>query len=328
MNEAFDAMLTDGLIEDRGENETESSFYMTEKGLQAQPSVEHPDPDVIRQEISKAVNFIEVEDLYTLRGDLMRELMTLRNEASASRERYSMFNFEDSILFQEMKEQLKFLREELKKQRVEGRFEPVRWGLHDKQQSPEKSFEPVKSGKSTRNRSLPSTSIPIQNRFSALSYETEENQSSNNNNNDEFQTTSQNKERQRSVIAQSVTSNKGSDKQQTNSIINTGKSSNNSDKGKPKVTILGDSIVKHVKGRKIPHSLKNQQRITVKSFPGATTQDYAIPTKKRKPGMIILHVGTNDLKSGQTPCEIAGKIDKLAKDLNLWQEMTRRKRMI
>eukprot|EP00112_Aurelia_sp_Birch-Aquarium-sp1_P009797 Seg2127.1 transcript_id=Seg2127.1/GoldUCD/mRNA.D3Y31 product="hypothetical protein" protein_id=Seg2127.1/GoldUCD/D3Y31 len=86
-------------------------------------------------------------------------------------------------------------------QSVEGRFEPVQWGLHDKQQSPENSFEPVKSGKSTRNRSLPSTAIPFQNRFSALSYETEENQSSNNDNNDEFQTTSQNKERQRSVIA-------------------------------------------------------------------------------------------------------------------------------
>ena len=31
--------------------------------------------------------------------------------------------------------------------------------------------------------------------------------------------------------------------------------------------------------------------------------------------MLILHVGTNDFKSGQTPCEIAGKTHKLAKNL-------------
>ena len=42
---------------------------------------------------------------------------------------------------------------------------------------------------------------------------------------------------------------------------------------------------------------------------------YAITAKKRKLGMIILYVVTNDLKSGRTPCEIAGKINNLAKNL-------------
>ena len=58
----------------------------------------------------------------------------------------------------------------------------------------------------------------------------------------------------------------------------------------------------------------------MKSFPGATMEDmnhYAIPMKKRKPGMLLLHAGTNDLKSRQTPYVIAEKIHKLANNLKV-----------
>ena len=41
MNETFKVMVNDGLIKDKGESETESSLFMTEKGLQAQPTIEH-----------------------------------------------------------------------------------------------------------------------------------------------------------------------------------------------------------------------------------------------------------------------------------------------
>ena len=61
------------------------------------------------------------------------------------------------------------------------------------QQSPEKSFQPVKNGKSTRNRSLTSSATPVQNKFSILLHETEQNQSSYNKNNEGFQTVSKNK---------------------------------------------------------------------------------------------------------------------------------------
>ena len=263
-----------------------------------------------------------------------------RNEDSASKElRFSKVNCEDSILSHEMKEQLSFLRGELKSknevinillkdrigdedlreamprspfqtlvvapersgcqlidERVKQRTEQTQRDLHSTQKSP------AKSRGSTRNRSLPNTAIPVQNSFSLLSSETEENQSSNSKG---FQEASQNTERPL---------NKEPKKKQTRGI----NTSNNSDKWKSNVTILGDSIVKHVEGRRIQHSLKSQQRITVKSFPGATTEDmnhYAIPTMKKKPRMLILHVGTNDLKSGQTPCEIARKIHKLAENL-------------
>ena len=132
-------------------------------------------------------------------------------------------------MFNEMKEQLSFLRDELKSkievinillkdrigdkylrkampissfqtpvvapersecqlmnERVEQRNEQTQWELHSIQKSP------AKSRGSTRNRSLPTTAIPVQNRFSLLSSETEDNQTSNDK---RFETASQNKER-------------------------------------------------------------------------------------------------------------------------------------
>ena len=55
-------------------------------------------------------------------------------------------------------------------------------------------------------------------------------------------------------------------------------------------------------------------------MPGATTQDmndYIKPTIARKPGMIILHTGTNDLKSNQNPSDIANEIINLAKNIKI-----------
>ena len=63
------------------------------------------------------------------------------------------------------------------------------------------------------------------------------------------------------------------------------------------VSIIGDSIVKHLDGKK----LSNKQRhVYVKSFPGATSDDfidYCKPIAKRTPDIMVVHVGTNDLKS-------------------------------
>ena len=58
-----------------------------------------------------------------------------------------------------------------------------------------------------------------------------------------------------------------------------------------------------------------QQKIVLKSFPGANTEDmweYIKPTIKRKPDNVILHVGTNDLKKDVTVEEVAENIIKLA----------------
>ena len=88
---------------------------------------------------------------------------------------------------------------------------------------------------------------------------------------------------------------------------------------KKTVVIVGDSIVRHVPSCSLNQSLKEYFSI-VKSFPGATTQDmkdYIKPTIARKPDMVILHTGTNDLKSNQNPSDIANEIISLAKNIKI-----------
>ena len=80
------------------------------------------------------------------------------------------------------------------------------------------------------------------------------------------------------------------------------------------VVILGDSIVKNVNGRQLSKSLSNE-KVSVKSFPGATTKQmstYVKPTLEEKPDTIILHMGTNDLRSEDEPDKIANYIVDVA----------------
>ena len=81
------------------------------------------------------------------------------------------------------------------------------------------------------------------------------------------------------------------------------------------MTILGDSCVKDFKAYEMKKCIKLCERIFVKTFPGATTKcmiDYAKPTMKHEPDFVILHTGTNDLKSTNSPEEISDEIIKLA----------------
>ena len=54
-----------------------------------------------------------------------------------------------------------------------------------------------------------------------------------------------------------------------------------------------------------------KRRVTVGSFPGATTADmkhYLQPSVEAKPKAILLHVGTNDLKNSLSARNVAEKI--------------------
>lgn len=73
---------------------------------------------------------------------------------------------------------------------------------------------------------------------------------------------------------------------------------------KPVTVIAGDSIIQRLPGWK----LSKLQKVVVKSFSGATVQDmedYIKPITKNEPDNIILHIGTNNLKSQETPRQIA-----------------------
>lgn len=79
--------------------------------------------------------------------------------------------------------------------------------------------------------------------------------------------------------------------------------------------IIGDSMLKDIKGWQLNKSL-NKDFVVVKSFSGATTdcmEHYVKPTLTMQPNNIILHVGTNDLKSEATASKIAKKIFNIAK---------------
>ena len=61
------------------------------------------------------------------------------------------------------------------------------------------------------------------------------------------------------------------------------------------------------------------EKIYVKSFSGATTDDmnsHVIPTMKRNPKKVILHRGTNDIRSQATPENIAKEVMELAVSLS------------
>ena len=73
--------------------------------------------------------------------------------------------------------------------------------------------------------------------------------------------------------------------------------------------IIGDSIIKGLRRDLLSRAAK--RRVTVRSFPGATTTDmkhYLQLCVELNPKMIILHTGTNDLKSSTSPREVAEKI--------------------
>ena len=85
-------------------------------------------------------------------------------------------------------------------------------------------------------------------------------------------------------------------------------------KRKPKIFLVGDSMVRDIKG----WLLSRNKTVKVRGFPGSTTEDmesFLIPLLKRKPDQILLHVGTNDLKS-YSPQQVADKILDLTKLVN------------
>ena len=74
-------------------------------------------------------------------------------------------------------------------------------------------------------------------------------------------------------------------------------------------------MLKDVKPFKMRKSLQNKEKLYVKTFRGATTEemkDYVRPSLKYNPDLIILHTGTNDLRSKLQPSQIADDIMKLA----------------
>ena len=100
------------------------------------------------------------------------------------------------------------------------------------------------------------------------------------------------------------------------SVKRKGKSKHNNNKNG--IYIIGDSMLRPIKGIDLKKEAKSKTPIYVKCFPGARTDcmhSYSWPTMKRNPSCVILHVGTNDLQSDNTALEIANEIINLGKKL-------------
>ena len=84
--------------------------------------------------------------------------------------------------------------------------------------------------------------------------------------------------------------------------------------------IIGDSMVKNLKSYKLTNSLNSKERVVVRTFPGATVSDINVNAKQLldeiNPQRIIIHVGTNDLKTSKSPNEIGESIINMVSDFN------------
>ena len=83
---------------------------------------------------------------------------------------------------------------------------------------------------------------------------------------------------------------------------------------KKSIIIAGDSIVKHLQGRK----MTKQHNVRVNSFPGATVEDmkdYVKPLLRRKCDKFIVHAGTNSLHIFEER-EVAEQIVDLAQEIS------------
>ena len=84
-------------------------------------------------------------------------------------------------------------------------------------------------------------------------------------------------------------------------------------------TILGDSTIKSVKPKMVKEKLPAGEKVYVKSFSGATVSNmyhYSKPSLDYEPDLVIMHVGTNDLRTDKNPKEIANEIIKLTKSIS------------
>ena len=84
-------------------------------------------------------------------------------------------------------------------------------------------------------------------------------------------------------------------------------------RSKRTTTIVGDSMINPIKQLNLQQSTPSS-KVYIKSFPGATCEDmsdYVKPSLKHSPDLLIIHAGTNDLRSS-TPEEVTERLVNLA----------------
>ena len=89
---------------------------------------------------------------------------------------------------------------------------------------------------------------------------------------------------------------------------------------KKEIIIVGDSMIKHVNGREV----SRDNSVKIRCHPGATTDDiidYVRPTARKKPDMIIIHTGTNDIQNKVNTLQKVRKVITTIKEIDVNNEI-------
>ena len=82
------------------------------------------------------------------------------------------------------------------------------------------------------------------------------------------------------------------------------------------IIIVGNSIIKHVNGCEV----SRDNSVKIRCHPGATTDDiidYVRPTARKKPDMIIIHTGTNDIQNKVNTLQKVRKVITTIKEIDV-----------
>ena len=89
---------------------------------------------------------------------------------------------------------------------------------------------------------------------------------------------------------------------------------------KKEIMIVGDSMIKHVNGREV----SRDDSVRIRCHLGATTDDiidYVRPTARKKPDMIIIHIGTNDIQNKVNTLQKVRKVITTIKEIDVNNEV-------
>ena len=89
---------------------------------------------------------------------------------------------------------------------------------------------------------------------------------------------------------------------------------------KKEIIIVGDSMIKLKNG----HEVSIHNSVKIRCHPGATTDDiidYVRPTARKKPDMIIIHTGTNDIQNKVNTLQKVRKVITTMKEIDVNNEI-------
>ena len=87
------------------------------------------------------------------------------------------------------------------------------------------------------------------------------------------------------------------------------------------IMIVGDSMIKHVNGREVSRDDSVKIRCHLVGFTTDDIIDYVRPTARKKPDMIIIHTGANDIQNKVNTLQKVRKVIITIKEIEVNNEV-------